>query len=584
MNARDRITVSIEEIVPRLEQGLDRLSNFRYDSKYRSLLGQTMLEHMETWDRDIRQRKNDPFTVVVAGEFKRGKSTFINALLGEKIVPTDVLPETMTLNRLHYGPARNEAVLSGGRRIKLSDEELTRSALEKLIADLGEPIRQLELWRPNEGLKDICIIDTPGLNEVSTDFEPLVAEAIAQADAVVYIYAADAPLSHSEQMYLKYSVLPQGYTRLFMLGNHGDMFVDEKELQHIRRELEKRVAQLLPEEPVYIISALDEMCRLMGERRPNEDTAPILEKDFALFRADLAQLVEAKKSVIAADRMMRQARLMRRELNDDLDNLEKGMAMDAQQLAAEREKLAAEKTAEVERLSAAQKKAEEQAARMVQQTASWMAELINKLQKEDLTGYSVQDLYQYYSYYCIDTIETAARACLEQHRDEMLEQMSAISDELGRDLAGAYTKGDAFAFRMALDSNTWTRGDSVTLVITQLSGNALVNAVTDLVGSLVRKNELENNKEEVLKSIQDKFPVLRAQVDTYIEKQYRDLAQRAKDILAEYYQRLIDRAQTVVEQYEQAGRKDARDKEQTAAAVAEVRDCLESLAFTETGA
>ena len=584
MNARDRITVSIEETVPRLEQGLDRLSHFRYDSKYRPLLGQTLLEHMESWDRDIRQRKNDPFTIVVAGEFKRGKSTFINALLGEKIVPTDVLPETMTLNRLHYGPARNEAVLSGGRRINLSDEELTRPALEKLIADLGEPIQKLELWRPNEGLKDICIVDTPGLNEGTTDFESLVAEAVAQADAVVFVYSVDMPFSRSEQLYLKYNILPQGYTRLFMLGNYGDMMPDEEALQHMRRELEKRIATLLPGEPVYIISAAMEMLRQTGASLPQKDTVPILEKDFALFREDLAQLVEAKKSVIAADRMMRQSRLMRRELSDDLDNLEKGMAMDARQLAAEREKLAAEMTAEVERLTAAQKEAEDQAARMAQQTGSWMAELINKLQKEDLTGYSVQDLYQYYSYYCIDTIETAFRACLEQHRDEMLEQMSAISDELGRDLAGAYTKGDAFAFRMALDSNTWTRGDSVTLVITQLSGNALINAITDLVGSLARKNELENNKEEVLKNIQDKYPALRAQVDTYIEKQYKDLAQRAKDILAEYYQRLIDRAQTVVEQYEQAAQKDARDKEQTAAAIAEVRDCLESLAFTEAGA
>lgn len=583
MNARDRITVSIEEAVPRVEQALDRLSHFRYDSKYRTLLGQTLLEHMDTWDQDIRQRKNDPFTVVVAGEFKRGKSTFINALLGEQIVPTDVVPETMTLNRLHYGPARNEAVLSGGRRIKLRDEELARPALEKLIAEVGEPIRQLELWRPNEGLRDICIIDTPGLNDVSVDFDPLVAEAVAQADAVVYVYSVMTPLSRSEQMYLKYNILPMGYMRLFVVGNHSDEIMDEEDMERLRQELQKRVNQLAPETPVYFISALRELDRQMG-KKPRFETGPLLERDFARLRADLAELVDGKKSVIAADRMMRQARLMRRELSDDLDNLEKGMAMDAEQLSSEREKLAAEKAAEVERLAAAQKDAAEKAAQMEQQTRAWMAELVNAMQKEDLSGYPVQDLYQYYSYYCIDTIETAIRACLEQHREEMLEHMSAISDELGRDLAGAYTKGDAFAFRMALDSNTWTRGDSVTLVITQLSGNAFINAITDLVGSMTRKNELESNKEAVLKNIQDKFPALRTQVDSFIAKQYQDLAKRAKELLAEHYQSLIDRAQTVVEQYEQAAHKDAQGKQQTADAIAELRECLEQFAFTEAGA
>ena len=79
MNIQDRITVSTEETLLNLEQTLDRLQQFRYDSKYKSLLGEGVLSHLEEWDRTIRARKKDPFTIVVAGEFKRGKSSFINA-------------------------------------------------------------------------------------------------------------------------------------------------------------------------------------------------------------------------------------------------------------------------------------------------------------------------------------------------------------------------------------------------------------------------------------------------------------------------------------------------------------------------
>jgi ribosome biogenesis GTPase A len=54
-------------------------------------------------DEVIERVENDSFTVAVVGEFKRGKSTFINALLGVSVLPTDILPCSATLNRVSYG-------------------------------------------------------------------------------------------------------------------------------------------------------------------------------------------------------------------------------------------------------------------------------------------------------------------------------------------------------------------------------------------------------------------------------------------------------------------------------------------------
>ena len=254
MSVKDRITVSTEDVLLRLEQVLDRFHRFRYDGRYKDWLGESLLSHIEDWDNRIRARKKDPFTVVVAGEFKRGKSSFINAFLQEKIVTTDVTPETVTINSIRYGIHKNEAVLSGGRRISLTDDELSRTALEKITDEVGEPIRRLELWRPNERLRDIRIIDTPGLNDVSGDFDPLVAEALAQADSVIYMYSISYPLSRSEQMFLKYSILPQNYTKLFLVGNYGDLANTEDDLSRLRDLLRKRTEMLLPNEPIYLIS------------------------------------------------------------------------------------------------------------------------------------------------------------------------------------------------------------------------------------------------------------------------------------------------------------------------------------------
>lgn len=577
MSVKDRITVSTEEVLLRLEKALDRFRRFRYDNRYKDWLGEVLLSRIEDWDSKIRDRKKDPFTIVVAGEFKRGKSSFINAFLGENIVTTDVTPETVTINSVRYGIHKNEAILSGGRRMSLTDDELSRAALEKIMKEVGEPIRQLELWRPNEKLHDIRIIDTPGLNDVSGDFDPLVANALAQADAVIYMYSISYPLSRSEQMFLKYSILPQNYTKLFLVGNYGDLANTEEDLGRLRNLIRTRTEMLLPHEPIYLISALDELCKLFDKSPPCEELAPALEQDFDQLRQDIETLIEEKKSVIIADRMLRLSQAMVKDLENHLENMEKGMEMDAVQLSTEREKLEAEKSAHIDNLAAAQSRVDKLIDSRRSDAMQWTGALLSKLEREDLSGYSAQDLYQYYSYYCVDIIQTSVRACLEQHREEILDELSGISDELGKNLVGSYAANDKFSFRLTLDSNTWTRGDSVTLVITQLSGNALVNLVTDLTGSLLRKNELEKDKDSLLKSIRSKYPALRTELDRFISSQYYSLGQSAKDVLSDYYQGLIRRAEAVVEQYAEAVKKNQEEKEQAVAAIGEVREVLRAL-------
>ena len=114
MEFESRIHYNTDELVRMTEAALDELKVFQYEPRYRALLGDRLVEKMAEWDRNIRARKDDPFTLVVCGEFKRGKSSFINALLGEEVVSVNVTTETVTLNRISFGPHANEAILSGG--------------------------------------------------------------------------------------------------------------------------------------------------------------------------------------------------------------------------------------------------------------------------------------------------------------------------------------------------------------------------------------------------------------------------------------------------------------------------------------
>lgn len=580
MAIQDRITVSTTDTIQRLEQALDRLLRFQYDSQYRRSLGDTLLNQMGAWDERIRSRKNDPFTIVVVGEFKRGKSTFINALLGEEIMITDVVPETVTMNRLCYGPHKSEAVLSGGRRLTLSDEELSRPALERLMEQVGEPIRQLDLWRTNEFLKDIRIIDTPGLNDVCDgQLEDIVAEATAQADAVINLYSVNAPFSRSEQMYLRYSILPQHYTKLFLVGNFCDTLGDVSGLERIRAAVKERTKKLLPGEESYFISALRELFRTSGEEgMPPSELTQALDGGFDQLKEDIRRLIQEKKTVVAADRMQRMTRMMVEELQTSVEHLEKGLEMSAGELSAERDSLRAQEEQQGQRLAGAQEEVRTAVEAMKSDATFWMNDLLRRMEREDLSGYSVQDLSQYYAYYCIELLQSAVQECLELHREQLLDQLSDISDGLGKDLAGMYAAGDKVQFAFRLNTQTWTRGDSITLAITQVSGNALINTMTDLVGSLTRKTDTAKDKGKLLAQIKDQYPGLQRETRQKLEHQYDGLARSACKLLDGYYQEQLQRARETVAQYEEAAQKSEEDKRQVLQAAAELRQALESFA------
>lgn len=82
------IEYSSEELKRSLERNLDDLNVFRYNNEYRNILGQPFIDKLSQWENNIARCKASPFTIAVIGDFKRGKSTLINALLGEEIVQT----------------------------------------------------------------------------------------------------------------------------------------------------------------------------------------------------------------------------------------------------------------------------------------------------------------------------------------------------------------------------------------------------------------------------------------------------------------------------------------------------------------
>lgn len=115
------------------------------------------------------------FLLVVVGEFNAGKSAFINALLGERLLPEGVTPTTTQIQMLRYGDAPGQA----------------------WEGDI------LTFTYPADWLRDINLVDTPGTNAVIQRHQELTEEFIPRSDLVLFVTSADRPFSESERVFME---------------------------------------------------------------------------------------------------------------------------------------------------------------------------------------------------------------------------------------------------------------------------------------------------------------------------------------------------------------------------------------------
>lgn len=150
-----------------------------------------------------RERLARPLTIAVMGEFSSGKSTFVNALLGEAVAPMGVLPTTTTINVFRRGP-------SGSARVHYRDGSIATAARDEVHAFLqnlddveASRIHHMEIERTGAHLGDAAVVDTPGLNALDSFHERVAREFVDEADAIIWIFSATRGGAASEAGILK---------------------------------------------------------------------------------------------------------------------------------------------------------------------------------------------------------------------------------------------------------------------------------------------------------------------------------------------------------------------------------------------
>jgi small GTP-binding protein len=179
--------------------------------------------------REARDQLEGLFLLVVAGEFNSGKSSFINALLGERVLPEGVTPTTDRINRLRYGAEASEQLLEA---------------------------YLLERTYPADLLREITIVDTPGTNAIIRRHEELTRDFLPRSDLVLFVTSADRPFTESERGFLE-QIREWGKKIVFVV-NKIDILVRLEDQQQVLDFVRDNATALLGEAPrLFAVSARD---------------------------------------------------------------------------------------------------------------------------------------------------------------------------------------------------------------------------------------------------------------------------------------------------------------------------------------
>ena len=209
-----------------LKRTLTEVSELLNDVKgFFARMGHTDLERKIG---DMSKQMAEPFYIIIAGEYNAGKSTFINSLLGKRILRVGPTPTTHNVVLLTYGDSFGQEQLN---------ENLSR------------------VTYPLDTLKDITLVDTPGTNSIFVEHEGIIENFIHRAELVIFITSSDRPLTESERRFIQLLKGKWGRKVLIVL-NKIDL-KSEEELNEIIPFIEKNCYKLLGFDPKVIpISSL----------------------------------------------------------------------------------------------------------------------------------------------------------------------------------------------------------------------------------------------------------------------------------------------------------------------------------------
>ncbi|MGR3178419.1 MAG: dynamin family protein [Candidatus Anammoxibacter sp.] len=216
---------------------------------------------------DLIVQMEAPFYLLVAGEYNAGKSSFINALCGERILDEGPTPTTSKITLLTAGETNTYEEI---------DDHLSKVTF------------------PLDYLNDVTLIDTPGTNSIILEHKDITESFIHRAELVLFVISADHPLTESERSFLQFIRGKWGRKVLYIL-NKIDLKTND-EIDQILDFVEKNCYRLMGFEPkILTVSSLKALeAKKNGDKNLLKESNIESVEEFIFDKLDLDTKIDFK--------------------------------------------------------------------------------------------------------------------------------------------------------------------------------------------------------------------------------------------------------------------------------------------------
>jgi hypothetical protein len=243
------------------------------------------------------------FYVACVGQFKRGKSALLNALVGQPLLPVGVVPITTAVTVLRYGERVRARVRLGAEWHDVAPSEIASYVSEEQNPANEKAVRVVEVFVPSSLLASgMCLVDTPGIGSVVIANTEATRAFVPHIDAALVVIGADPPISGDEVALIE--EVAKHVHELIVVLNKADRLTEAERREAIafaRKVLAQRLGKLIG--PIFEVSATERLT----SGNPSRDWQG-LEATLATLAAstgaELVRQAEQRGSALLAQRLL----------------------------------------------------------------------------------------------------------------------------------------------------------------------------------------------------------------------------------------------------------------------------------------
>ena len=213
---------------------------FEKNSNILSEFEKTTFNEIRDVIKKNEMQKREPIRLVLAGEVKAGKSSLLNALAGCEAAYTDILEATCAVSEIRYGfKEQADIFYHDGTMEKMSSISEYREWMGKNCRDMEyfSKIHHIEVMAPTERLKELILVDTPGLLSLREENGDRTQEFLSQAD--VFVWVLNGTKIGQEDVYEELEALERFGKPILCVVNKKDLLssTNERIISYVQEEL-----------------------------------------------------------------------------------------------------------------------------------------------------------------------------------------------------------------------------------------------------------------------------------------------------------------------------------------------------------